>query len=848
LILSDDAQRAGLRLLALAASLLLVSAASAQEPGAEASPGETETPSSEAGDSPEAEEAAGSAETDEIEAPERAAPDYQALLEETEEPDPGVYFGIEEIKVTSQRRMATLEDVPVSATIFSASDIESAGMGDIRDISAYTPNLEIKTSFAASNPTLFIRGVGLNDYNANAASAVAIYQDDVYMNSPAGQLFQLFDVEGVEVLRGPQGSLYGRNASAGAIRVLSRKPTNDLEGSLFVGYGRWYELEVEGAAGGPIVDDVLTSRVAARLHRRDGFVDNGCGGLPASAPPAVCGGGTVNEPEILDDLPEEVNDIYNWAARTLLRLTPQGSDTDWLLNLHGGQNLSQAAQLHHVGTKPRYGRSDESGYPNSASLQEKNAADPYRGDYNKVGDEKLDVAGTSLTGHMRFGALELTSISAYEWNDRFVEDNTDANPNRMIEADFDDSAWQFSEDLRLSSDTGGNLSWVLGTYYLMEQLRVDNFWAQRNRFTDQVIDQDLWTVAGYAHAAWIFLDDFILEGGVRYNWERKDFSIFSKSRLGNFELGQLNDSTVKTWSAPTGDLSLSYHLSDDATVYAKYSRGWKGGHFNGGAFTASANQDVTEQILEPVEPETVDSWEAGLKSFWFDRRLMFNLTGFYYRYKNLQVFNLENQQGSVPVQLLINANDAEVYGLELELTARPVPGLDIRVQGGWLESQYLDFTRTFFRFVSSPGGGVFTVPLTADFTGNRLISSPKYTLAMIAKYEIPLGRWGALTPQYDVTYKSETFFDATEGTGLPRREGQEPLPEFALGQKGYWLHNVRLAYRPWEDGRIEFAGWVRNLTNRAYKIDAFDVTEAYSLILEVWGEPRTFGGSVTLAF
>jgi iron complex outermembrane receptor protein len=836
-----------LTLLALAACLLLVSAASAQEPGAEDSPVEPEVQPSEAEDAPDAE------------APERAVPDREALLEEAELPDPSEFLGIEEIKVTSQRRMATLEDVPVSATIFSASDIESTGMGDIRDISAYTPNLEIKTSFAASNPTLFIRGVGLNDYNANAASAVAIYQDDVYMNSPAGQLFQLFDVEGVEVLRGPQGSLYGRNASAGAIRVLSRKPTNEAQGNFLVRYGKWNELEVEAAAGGPIVGDVLTTRLAARLHRRLGIVENGCGGLDEtwvplrpSDPdytPHPCGGSIVQQqPGISADLPEDVNDIYNWAARTLLRLTPPESDTDWLLNLHGGQNLSQAAQLHHVGTKPRYGITDESGYPSTPSLQQQNAEDPYRGDYNKVGDEKLDVAGASLTGHVRLGALELTSISAYEWNDRFVEDNTDANPNRMIEADFDDSAWQFSEDLRLSSDTGGNLSWVVGGYYLMEQLRVDNFWAQLNRFTDQVIDQDLWTVAGYAHAAWIFLEDFTLEGGVRYNWERKDFSIFSQSRLRNIERGQLDDSTVKTWSAPTGDLSLSYHLSDDATVYAKYSRGWKGGHFNGGAFTASASQDVTQQILEPVEPETVDSWEAGLKSFWFDRRLMFNLTGFYYRYKNLQVFNLENQQGSVPVQLLINANDAEVYGLELEINARPVPGLDIRLQGGWLESQYLDFTRTFFRFVSSPGGGVFAVPLTADFTGNRLISSPKYSLAMIAEYEIPLGKYGSLVPQYDVTYKSETFFDPTEGTGLPRREGQEPLPDLALGQKGYWLHNLRLAYRPWEDGRIEIAGWVRNLTDEEYKIDAFDVTEAYSLILEVWGEPRTYGVSLTFAF
>jgi iron complex outermembrane receptor protein len=873
-IVSSAAGRAGLRLLILAAPLILVSAASAQEPGAGASPDEPKTRLSEAEDSVEATEvgeATGSAETDEV-APAGAAQDAEqndldfpvevettdpmtldpeVFGDEAQEPKPDVTLGIEEILVTSQRRMSTLQDIPVSATIFTASDIEAAGMADIRDISAYTPNLEIKTSFAASNPTLFIRGVGLNDYNANAASAVAVYQDDIYMNSPAGQLFQFFDVEGVEVLRGPQGSLYGRNASAGAIRVISRKPTNEFEANAFVGYGNWNAIEVEAAASVPLIDDVLAARVAGRFHQRDGFVENRCGGLAKPERPDTCGGvDTRRQPDIPSNLPEKVNDIDRWALRGLMRFTPPEFDMDLLLNVHGGQNLSYATQLHHVGTRPKYGKSDNSNYPAPNSFEQiQNSGDPYAGDYNKVGDEKLDVFGTSITANVRLGALELTSVSGYEWNDRFVEDNTDANPNLLIEADFNDSAWQFSEDLRLSSDAAENFSWVVGGYYLMEELRVDNVWDEGTKVTDQSFDQDLWTFAFYGHFTWRFLDDFALEGGVRYNWERKTFTIASQTNFPNlpdFSVPQLSESMAKIWSAPTGDLSLTYHLSEDATVYAKYSRGWKGGHFNGGAVTASSDDEITQDLLEPVDPESVDSWELGLKSFWFDRRLMLNLTGFYYRYRDLQVFNLENQAGALPVQLLINANDAEVYGVELDLHARPVPGLDIRTQGGWLESQYLDFTHTFYRVAGRPPN-LFSFPLTADFTGNRLVASPQFTLATAVEYEIPLWGWGSLVPRYDFTYKSETYFDPTEGRGLPRRLGKDPLPELALGQKGYVLHNARIAYRS-PDGHIELAFWVRNLLNKQYKVDAFDLSEAYEFLIEVWGEPRTYGGSLSLTW
>ena len=173
--------------------------------------------------------------------------------EEPSEPDDGISLSdeqlrsIEEIVVTSRAGSQNLQDLAVSVSAFDAEYLNALGAQNIADIAQFTPNLEIRTVFAASNPTLFIRGVGLRDFNANSASSVAVYNDDIYMNSPAGQLAQLFDVQQVEVLRGPQGTLFGRNASAGAIRVVSRKPTGDINGHAKMTYGNYNDIEAEGA-------------------------------------------------------------------------------------------------------------------------------------------------------------------------------------------------------------------------------------------------------------------------------------------------------------------------------------------------------------------------------------------------------------------------------------------------------------------------------------------------------------------------------------------------------------------------------------------------------------------------
>jgi len=285
----------------------------------------------------------------------------------------------------------------------------------------------------------------------------------------------------------------------------------------------------------------------------------------------------------------------------------------------------------------------------------------------------------------------------------------------------------------------------------------------------------------------------------------------------------------------TGDATLTYRPfwsvldaidNEHLNLYAKYSRGMKAGHFNAGL---TIRQGDTEQRIDPVKPEFIHAAEVGFKSGWFDNALVLNFSGFRYWYKDLQVFEIENQLGELPLQKLLNS-DARVWGAEVELQAYPLPGLSIQGGFGWLDSQFKDFT-VDVATVAPRGQGQ---PAHFDYSGNPLISAPSYSFSVVVEYQIPLyHNWGTLVPQYDVSWRSKAYLDAKK---------VDPI-----SQDPYWLHNARLAYRT-PDGSIEVAGWVENFTNQYYLVDAFDLTREYNTILDVWGAPRTYGLTVSYSW
>jgi iron complex outermembrane receptor protein len=540
-------------------------------------------------------------------------------------------------------------------------------------------------------------------------------------------------------------------------------------------------------------------------------------------------------------------------------------ETEWLLNVHGGQNRSRAFQYQHTGVqldgiteKPvRIGGLDSNNY------QDLDGGDPFAGDYNIDGPEKIDLWGANLEGTWLFGggAYELRSLTAYEWHDLFRLENTDAGAKFALESEYTDTAWQVSEQLELRGPMAGwgqsDGDWTLGAYYLEETLVVNSFFDQQgpaNLFRGYT--QTMWNFAGYGHFEYRLRPgcagiscDFTLIAGLRYNWEHKSFdtSVVETPTTGGVP-STFSGGNQALWDGPSGEISLAWNYFEDSNVYVKFARGWKGGHFNSGA--------PIFDIITAVAPEIVDSYEAGLRSIWFDERLSFNLTGFYYDYQDLQVFVMGQTRLGYPIAKLANASDATVYGIELDLTSEPLPGLYLTFNGAWVESEYGDFvvsfSETFWfprqRGQPPPDPPVTTIQRNFDYSGNTLIASPNLSMAGSMEYRIPV-RWlvggrdlGTLTPRFSFSWKDEMLYDACGGRG-----NRCNFDQGFFGQDAYWIFNLALTWTS-ENERLTLTGWVHNFLDEHYKTQSFDLSRGLGLILDVWAEPRTYGVTATLAF
>ena len=537
--------------------------------------------------------------------------------------------------------------------------------------------------------------------------------------------------------------------------------------------------------------------------------------------------------QIPANLPRWANNRHNWAGRSTLRLVLDSQE--WTLNVHGGRNDSLAFQFQHVGTRANeWGGYDYANYKDTTD-------DIYKGQYNAQGSEVVDLLGGYLQGEIEvFGDHVLRTVTGYERNQRSVGQDYDASPLTQAYAEFSSQAWQTTQEIRLISDYAGSLQWQAGGFFLYEKLESHTFFvvqAGTTSFT-QDYQQETSAFSAFVHGTYELLDDLSLDAGIRYNWERKDFRALADyfPASGFRSLPVLDERDKKDFSGLSGNLTLNWQMAEEVSSYFKYSRGFKGGHFNGGTVTSRG-------VKPPAEPERVDAVEVGLKGSWFDNRLLLAGAAFFYDYKDLQVFQLQNTGADAPpINVLINANNARVSGVELELETRPLDELMIRVAFGWLDSAYLDFQDTIYFRGESPGGGVISTEITQDYSGNRLVGAPKFSASGTADYRIELGRYGALTPRYDFSFKGGVYFDPTEGRGILGK-----FPDYSIGQEAYWLHNIRLGWSN-QSQTLEIAGWVRNVANQHYKADVFDLTQGFGLALEAWAEPRTAGVTMSVRY
>ena len=760
---------------------------------------------------------------------------------------------IEEILITARKREEGSQSVPISISAFTGAELDEAQTHNIYRIAELTPNLEVRYVLANSRPAIYIRGIGTSDFGAAAASPVSIYKDGVLMSLQTGSLFQTFDLDRTEVLRGPQGTLYGKNTTGGTINLHSVMPSDELEGYLQASYGNYKTNNFEGAVNLPI-NEQLAARVSFARRKSDGYIDNHGPGH--------------------DDF--DGND--NWAFRTLLSYTPT-ENLRLLLNVHGERLDSDFMYVPRGLFDPATvdGRSFF-GEPCPTSIFQGGCADlqghvgggeksPYDTQSAVGGFERQDLFGTSLTADLdvdtRWGPVTLTSITAYEYVSESGFEDVDGGPNLGLHAPFGGSSWQFTQELRAASAGDGPLQWLAGAWFFRSQIknRIQflfppdgaiggdfGFWSN-SRGNDNI---DAENYAFFGEASYDLTERLTLTAGLRYSWERKQ-SRQSEHRYIEYsdtpELATAQGTPCgpdpdihfdpancgpgrddsESWAAVSGNFVLDYQLTDDIMLYASYRRGFKSGGFSAalttcevtcagsplaGLFMDGTRGDGTD-LDTTFDEEILQSYEAGIKSMWFDRRLRFNLSTFFYDYDDLQVFTLELVGGQI-VTVTENAADATIWGGEIDMMARPLPGLEIRAAGAWLSTEYKDYV---------------SATLEGDLSGNELIAAPNYTGSGSISYELNL-RGGVLRGQVGASYSDEVFYLADN----IKRARQGPV----------WLVNGNLSYLL-PDERTEISVWVRNWNDKVYITNFFDIS---GLGYDQMGSsrPRTYGVTVRYSF
>ena len=776
-----------------------------------------------------------------------------APADAAQDPDLDPWAGVEEMIVLGGEGTMLLVNETTSAISFDAAELQVERISTIADLSNFTPNLEIKSAFAASNPVLFVRGVGLDDFNANSAGAVAVYQDGVYMNSPAGQLFQFFDAAGVDVQRGPQSGRY-RNASSAAIRVQSTPPAHEVGGYANFTTGNYGLIESEGALNIPVVPDVLAVRVSGKHTQHGGYTKNRCDGKPLLRFNSPNFGVNNRDCSLVfvegfslgseQRIPSGENDADNWAVRgqVLWDVPLETSGMKWLLNVHGGRNDSRAAQFQHRGFQipsgdplaERVPGTDVTGYADTDS-------DPFKGDYNNGDDENLRLFGASLRGTWDLSDVHtVVSLSGYEDHTRETLENTDANPRNLLTTLYRDDGWQFSQDLSVESVWNENLETVVGAYFITEDLTVSNRFESRTNFILEVdYRQDTRSGAFYGELDWEFLPGLTFSTTTRYTHEYKHFDNRSTAAnaAGVSGVGLNVGTANKTFAGVSGHVGLHWEITEEYSVYAKFTRGWKPGHFNGGSVFSG-------QLIEPVDPEALLSYEIGAKASFFDQRVTIEGSAFYYDFTNLQIFALEQDSGSFPLPQLINAKGSENRGVEVQISIEPFEGLKIDYNVGFLDTEYTEFTNTLFRLPPRQPGDPprDPVPVVIDYSGNDMIGAPQWSMSGSIQYTIDLSRLGTVVPRFSFSWKDDTFYDAAEGRGTIQN-----LPDGTIGQKAHAFLNASLAWNS-PDDEFVIRGWARNLSNTEAKVQSFDVSDGFNYVFDAYAAPRTFGVTFGLNF
>ncbi|HEY0707576.1 MAG TPA: TonB-dependent receptor [Polyangia bacterium] len=718
-----------------------------------------------------------------------------------------------DVVVTAKKREEKVQDVPLPITVVKGDEVVERNVNTSNDVERLAPNLAAQSSGGrSSRPRWFLRGIGSNDPSVNLESPLGIYADEVFTAYVPAQSFPLFDLERVEVLKGPQGTLWGKNTTGGAIHFVSRKPAFDPSGYFKVGVGNYGAKTGEGGFGGALLGERVAGRASFYYEEQDGWAKNLIN--------------NQNEPQLKD-----------FATRLQLLANP-ADNVEFLLigrlrALNGG-----LAPVYQAGALPDGTIRQYMGAPSTYTPvygREPQIGDPF---FRTRSGYDLETSGVTGKLDVHLGAYTLTSISAVDWAG--VDHATGAY---LPDPTFDVTGThasvksrQVSQELRLTSPKADRFNWIAGFHYFNWHLFADEARgtlgpvAARKNYIDNRLRQDDISYAGFANAKLSITQALGLTLGVRQTYEKKTVAAQRLSANGagltflntadwwlsgsvGSALSNIDINAEEDWSETTYDVTPELRLGENVLAFFRVAKGFRSGGFNP-SIIPEANGNPA--YLPKANPEILHDFELGLKTTWLGGKLLANGALFYYRLSDAQLNVQQPNPAGIPnanTSTLQNAAGGVIKGAELEIEALPIASLYLRAGLGLLRSEYTNFL-------------TFQGATPVDASGNEFYRTPRTSLVVAGAYTLALGTAGALVLETDWSYRSHVFHNA-----VTQNDPVQETPGYALG-------NLALRYVT-PSLKLVLQAFVKNVTDESYKV----LSQVVNLGANPTslGLPRTYG-------
>ncbi|MGD2129127.1 MAG: TonB-dependent receptor [Lysobacterales bacterium] len=748
---------------------------------------------------------------------------------------------LEEVIVTAEKRAQSIQDVPLSVAAISGDDVVVGKVTGLNDIAFETPGLTFN-QFNVGEPRIYIRGIGNSSDSAASDPAVGVFLDEVYIGRTGGIGFDLFDLERIEILRGPQGTLYGKNTNGGAINIVTSRPSQERQTKFSLSLGNYNMKHVQALVNGGL-SDTIAGKFVVSWKQRDGFGRNVITdgeiktlGSLANSPiigPSIGAAGSGDKLDDAENLSLRGQLLFDISERTTLLLGADYSKDQSNGSCRHLQHLDQAIQG--LGAFWLLGMSE------AYKEDDRNCATQFDT------EQEREITGAMARLQSDFDWATLTSITAWRKSDYTLVDDLTGLPLNDLDAPSppglpfplslpgvfttpenvidgsDEEASQFSQEFRLTGTTG-NFDWVAGAFYMKEDVeRSEEFYTQYSTLLqflglapigDVLFTQDNTTTskALYGQADWHFTDQWTFTYGLRWSDDKKEILQNAIDLLGTgFPTGvplilpefPAPVSASKSWSEVTNKFSLSYQPNDGLMFYATWAEGFKSG-----AFPSQTNTPTVAGLS--VDPEIVTNREVGMKSTFWGNRAQFNVTYYDMDYDDLQVFELNSS-----LLLVLGSAQAESKGLDVEFNLLATDALRISTSYNYSDAKYTDF-------INASG---------VDVSGNDMIFAPDSAFAINADYTFELGDAGSLLFNVDYNWKDDYFTDARNF----EKTRQEAVG--FLGARAGWTSR---------DGAWMVTLWGKNLTDEQQI--ANQIVDPTAITSDMYMPPRTYGVTVTAVF